>query len=392
MDRFDPVVRLRQLNAANDRITSNLLELEGDPTVAMLDAAELRGLTADRWADARRTLAGLFAAHTALKDVLETATLLTARPLLLSGSRLDELEALLEGPSIVVSDVSLRLADRGLLSDSRRVARRTAEQLITDMSAEYDSVKSVVVGVADVWDKVIPRLRAERARSLDLRRLADELGVEDASLAESSNTLREVSEAILSDPLALDVASLDDVSAALDRIEHELTELNDLIADWPDQVGDARALLDRALSVTEACAEAVALASSRVVLEDPVEVPALPNGIADALEQVIARGAEDRVGGGTDLVTWRRATLDRIAEVESVTERCRSLLGQRDDLRARLDAYAAKAARLGLLENPEVVEAFERAHATLYIAPSDLGGAGELVGQYQRLIAQRGES
>jgi hypothetical protein len=392
MDRFDPVGRLRQLKAANDRITSNLLELEGDPTVAMLEAAQLRGLTADRWADARRTLAGLFGAHTALKDVLETATRLTARPLLLSGSRLAELEALLEGPSIVVSDISLRLADRGLLSDSRRVARRTPDQLIADMSAEYDTVKSVVVGVADVWDKIIPRLRAERARSLDLSRLADELGVDDALLAESSHTLREVSEAALSDPLALDIASLDDVSAALESIEHELTELNDLIADWPDQLGDARVLLDRALRATEACAEVVALANSRVVLEDPVEVPALPNGIADALEQVIARGTEDRVGGGADLVTWRRATLDRIAEVEWVTERCRALLGQRDDLRARLDAYAAKAARLGLLENPEVVEAFERAQATLYIAPSDLGGAGELVGQYQRLIAQRGES
>lgn len=392
MDRFDPVARLRQLNAAYDRITSNLLELEGDPTLAMLDAAELRGLTADRWVDARRTLARLFAAHTALKDVLETATRLTARPLLLSGSRLDELETLLEGPSIVVADMALGLADRGLLSDSRRVVRRTADQLIADMAAQYETVKSVVVGVADVWDKVIPRLRAERARSLDLSRLADELGVDDTSLGESSGALRDVSEAVLSDPLALDIAPLDDVSAALDRIEHELTQLNDLIADWPDQIDAARALLDRAIGATEACVEAVALANSRVVLEEPVEAPALPNGIADGLEQVIARGTEDRVGGGTDLVTWRRATLDRIAEVESVTERCRSLLGQRDELRARLDAYSAKAARLGLLENPEVVEAFERAHATLYIAPSDLGGAGEIVGQYQRLIAQRGES
>ena len=86
-------------------------------------------------------------------------------------------------------------------------------------------------------------------------------------------------------------------------------------------------------AATEACAEVVALANSRVVLDDPVEAPALSHGIADALEQVIARGAEDRVDAGRDLVAWRRTVLDRIADVESVTERCRSLLGQRDELR-----------------------------------------------------------
>ena len=247
MDRFDPVVRLRQLNAANDRITSNLLELEGDQTVAMLDAATLRGVTADRWAEARRTLAHLFAAHTALKQVLETATRLTARPLLLSGSRLDELAVLLDGPSIVVSDLSLCLADRGLLSDSHRVVRRTADELIAEMSADYDTVKSVVVHVTEVWDQMIPRLRGERARVLDLTRLSDEFGVDDASLVAASNALRDVSETVLSDPLAVDVARLDAIVAVLDRVEHDLVELRALVTDWPDQVGDARALLDRAL-------------------------------------------------------------------------------------------------------------------------------------------------
>ena len=216
--------------------------------------------------------------------------------------------------------------------------------------------------------------------------------MDDASLVAASNALRDVSETVLSDPLAVDVARLDAIVAVLDRVEHDLVELRALVTDWPDQVGDARALLDRALRATEACAEVVALANSRVVLDDPVEAPALPHGIADALEQVIARGAEDRVDAGPDLVAWRRTVLDRIADVESVTERCRSLLGQRDELRARLDAYSAKAARLELLENPDVVAAFERARAALYVAPSDLDVANELVGRYQRLMAQRGEA
>jgi hypothetical protein len=150
MDRFDPVTRLRELTAANERITSNLLELESDSTVAMLDAADLRGETEARWAEARRILAGLFTAHAALKDLLETAKRLSARPLGLSGSRLDELEALLDGAAIVVSDSSVDLVDRGLLSDSRRVVRRTANQLIGEMSGDFDTVKSTVVRVTAV--------------------------------------------------------------------------------------------------------------------------------------------------------------------------------------------------------------------------------------------------
>ena len=392
MDRFDPVTRLRQLRAANDRITSNLLELEADPTVAMLDAADLRGVTADRWTEARQLLAGLFAAHTALKDVIETATRLTARPLLLTGSRLEELEALLNGSSIVVSDTSLGLADRGLLSESRRVVRRTADQLIDEMSIMYDTVKSIVVRVTDVWDCLIPRLRSERARSLDLIRLGEELGVDDASVAGASSLLRELSEGVLSDPLAVDVTQLDEVSAAFDRREHDLGELHALATDWPDHVRAARALLEAAVRATEACADAVALADSRVVQEDPIEALPLPVGIADELERAIACGNENRLGGGADLVAWRRATVGRIAELESVTERCRTLVGVRDELRARLDAYSAKAARLRLLESGEVVDAYERARGALYEAPTDLGVAHALVDQYRRVIAVGGDS
>jgi hypothetical protein len=129
-----------------------------------------------------------------------------------------------------------------------------------------------------------------------------------------------------------------------------------------------------------------------VVLEQRLQAPALPAGVADALERVIARGTENRLDGGVALVAWRQATSERVAEVKSLTDRCRALIGERDDLRARLDAYAAKAARLGLLERRDVVDAFDRAHGVLYVAPTDLGAAHDVVDQYQRLISALGES
>src|SRR5262245_9761441 len=95
---FDAAAKLKQLREASDRIASNLLELEGHPTVAMLDAADLCGVTAEQWQGARLLLAGLFAAHTELKDVVEQGTRLSGRGWLLTVDRQRELEQLLMGP------------------------------------------------------------------------------------------------------------------------------------------------------------------------------------------------------------------------------------------------------------------------------------------------------
>jgi hypothetical protein len=312
--------------------------------------------------------------------------------LLLTASRIDELEKLIRGTSVVVSDTSRSLADRDLLSDSRCVVRRTPEQLIAEMCADYDAVKCVVVRVAAVWDQVIPRLRAERARSLELSRVADDLEVDDASLVASSNALPELSEAVLGDPLAFDLAQVEQLGAAFDGIERRLADWHAVVTDWPLHVREARVLLGRAIEATDACDAVVALANSRVALDEPLEPLELPQGIADALERIVRRGGDDRLGRGSELVAWRSGLDERITELESLTRRCRSLIDERDELRARLDAYSAKAARMGLLEQAAVVEAFERARDALYAAPTDLGTAHELVREYQRLVGVGGVS
>jgi hypothetical protein len=68
------------------------------------------------------------------------------------------------------------------------------------------------------------------------------------------------------------------------------------------------------------------------------------------------------------------------------------LIRERDDLRARLDAYAARAERLNALEHPDVVDAFERDRVVLYSAPTDLAVALDLVARCQRLLAMGGDS
>jgi hypothetical protein len=63
------------------------------------------------------------------------------------------------------------------------------------------------------------------------------------------------------------------------------------------------------------------------------------------------------------------------------------MIAERDDLRARLDGYRAKAAALGLLEYPVVVSAYEQARSILYTAPTDVAAARDLVVAYQNTLS-----
>jgi hypothetical protein len=389
MDRFDPVARVRELTEASDRIGSNLLELESNATVALLDAADLSGETGDRWDAARRTLDGLFTAHASLKDVIEQARPLAGRGWLLSGLKLDELRTVLDGASIVVADTTMRLAERDLLSNSRVVVRQTADELIAEMSASYAEVKSVVVGVATVWDALIPRLRCERQRFLELTRSADDVGLHLPGLAAAERTLRDVSESVLSDPLAVDLACLDSIVAAFDFADLELAEFRSLPESCADRVDAARALLDEAQRLIADCGEAVRRVSSRIVLREPLEVVALPSGITEWFDRFERDANETGEASAGELIAWNRRLDQVVGEVHAVSTRCRLLFAEREDLRARLSAYLAKAERLGALEDNVLDRTYEEARSALYTAPSDLDVAHDLVRRYQQQLSTR---
>ena len=192
---------------------------------------------------------------------------------------------------------------------------------------------------------------------------------------------------VLSDPLAVDADRLDEIANAFERVENELAELRALQTGWPDRVAEARDLLARARRAADACAEAAAHTNSRIVVDEPVRSVAIPSELVASLDSALAVGADDRLSGGAALLVWRQAITACIEQADAVTARCRSLIDERDELRARLDVYAAKADRLRMLEHADAVDAFEAARTSLYTAPTDLRLAAELVATYQRLIA-----
>jgi hypothetical protein len=131
-----------------------------------------------------------------------------------------------------------------------------------------------------------------------------------------------------------------------------------------------------------------ATAIAKVVDAASAPPPALDGALAVELDQVVDLGDAGRWHDAAQHLDRWHVTLRQLADAAAASSTAsRAPLIQRDQLRGRLDAYRAKAHGLGLDEDRDVSEAYERAQAALYAAPADLASANELVEQYHDLLS-----
>ena len=86
----------------------------------------------------------------------------------------------------------------------------------------------------------------------------------------------------------------------------------------------------------------------------------------------------------------RVAVADTTGALRNAADAAVGLVERRSELRGRFDAYRAKAARLGVVERPDVLAAGERVHDLLWTRPCDLAAATVAVVDYQRLVRDGG--
>jgi hypothetical protein len=380
---------LERLRLAVGRVGSSLLELEEHPTKALLDAAPLRGATASRWAEASRTLAELFAWSTLLRGVLVQATELRGTRRALDAARAAELAILLHGPSIELSDKAVQLEARQLVGTGRIVERCTPEELTQRMGRAFEEVKLVVLAVDEVWDRGVARVAADRAAAAELEsRTARHGGSPAAPLVGLEASLDAIAEELLADPLAIDLARLDDVEAALAQARREIDEVDEIRGDLDARRDTALLLLAELDAAIAAGRDAGEEATAKVAGAEVVEPLPVDCGAAGELDRAVALVAGgDWAVGAAALAHWRQATqelLDRAREIERSN---RAPVAARNELRGRLDAFHAKAGGLGRLEDAELEACFDEARAELYTAPTDLARAADLVRGYQAALA-----
>jgi hypothetical protein len=381
---------LNRLRGAAESISANLLEIELDPDRKLLDATALTGESATRWAQASATLTQLWQWYALLDALLDRAAGLRGARTRLATNQLTELSELLDGASIELSNEQVPLEQRDLLGGSGAARRCTPEELLTRMSVAFDESKTVVAAIGKAWETFTPRLHGARETLDGNAELASALGErEPRELDLARRRLSKLTDALSKNPLSVSAGDIEPLEASLQSIRRDLSSLEEVRHEITQLLGDAHNLLEELRRTARDGREA----SQEVLIKIAAPTVPEPLSLDSTLEAQLEDVAEISRSGA-----WREAR----AALEQWTTRVRSLLEDarriavenrapietRNQLRGLLDAYQAKARRLGLIEDLELSGMFDEARAVLYTAPSDLARAAELLRCYQRTLGE----
>ena len=387
LDEIDPAIR--QLRAAAERVGANLVEIERDPVRQMLDAASLRGETAARWIAARDALVYLFDGHGRVDALVER--ILSVRGTLPSvdARRAAELEALLAGPAVELTTDRVSIADRGLLDASTRVVRCTADELIAHMAQAFEVVKATVVAVGGIWDAAVPRIGATRSVLAAAVTRASGLGGEwSGELAAAQLSLDDLGATLAADPLSVEPLAVDRVEQTVAAIAREIDAAGRLRDELSARIDAGRYLVDELGDAIRSCRELQREVSEKIASCSPAEPVEGGRDLARELEGIVARTRTQQWRTvEREFEAWNAAVHAARVRVERLEAAARATLAQRDELRGRLDAYGAKAAGVGRVEDAQLSRLFDAAQAALFTAPTDLERADALVRRYQDAVA-----
>ncbi len=386
LDEIDPAIR--QLRAAAERVGANLVEIERDPVRQMLDAASLRGETAVRWIAARDALVYLFDGHGRVDALVERILSVRGTFPSVDPRCAPELEALLAGPAVELTTDRVSIADRGLLDASTRVVRCTADELIAHMTQAFEVVKATVVAVGGVWGEAVPRIGATRSVLAAAVTRASGLGGEwSGELAAAQLSLDDLGDMLAADPLSVEPFAVDRVEQTVAAIAREIDAAGRLRDELSDRIDAGRHLVDELGAAIRSCREAQREVSEKIASCSPAEpVDGRPD-LARELEGIVARTQTQQWRTvEREFEAWNAAAHAARVRVERLESDARATLAQRDELRGRLDAYGAKAAGVGRVEDAQLSRLFDAAQAALFTAPTDLERADALVRRYQDAV------
>ena len=370
---------VRQLAGALAQIRDDLVDVELDPSRALLDQSDLEGLTAARWAVASAMLSQLWEWHRLVDALLERVAKLRGTRARLRSHQIVELSELVQRPSImcVKHDGSTRSQEIAL----------TPAALVQRMSADLREAKGVLAQIDSAWDTLGPRLRAIGEVIAATCEFCGQLGEPEPDDFEPARQgLTALGRRLAKDPLSVRPEDVDALAASAAAARAKLEAIAGLKDRIGEQLADARELLgELRLALNDADA-----AHAEVVVKiaaSPMRAPISVAGSEAQLGQVVEL-AEAAAWGQAwrALVEWTTRAKSLLAQARRIGADSRALIAARDELRGRLGGYEAKARRLGLIEDPEVLRAFECAQEALYTAPTDLEAAEERLLLYQQAL------
>jgi len=379
---------VHKASGERDVIQQNLLDVDASFGKRLLAGAELSGQTKQRWDEAAAVLAGLWELYSDYSAVIDRASEMMTRRL--GASELAEITALMTGPSIQLARPT-PLARRDVADSGHQ--QLTLASAVTHMRRAFAIVTAVVSAAEQVWNEVAGKLdelgtelghATSLAASLGDKALTGELAAAQAELVR----LREV---LNSDPLAMRFGDAVDSSGA-DRLRNKVAAAAVRAADLARLRDGARqrvAAVAAAAAAAHAAREDAAAACQRAAAKITA-VPAAPADRTDlsariaALDTLLAAGRWTRLSSELDLL--ERELTSATSFFRDTERTVTGLLSRRDELRGLLDAYRAKAARLGATEDPGLAARYDYARELLWTAPCDLTAAADAVNRFQQAV------
>ncbi|WP_081236462.1 hypothetical protein [Streptomyces viridosporus] len=411
MDRDEVDRALARLGAEHEAIETSLLALQDHAGRRLLEGARLTGLTQERWTAAESAITLLWTYFDAYTDALRTARDIRARRRWSSREDLVELTELLRGECVTVAGSAAATANAPAPDGSRgRLSERySLAALVERMNELYASSLDVVVAADVVWSALPARIDLLAAELQRTHKLAHSVGVRPGEhpagddLERITRTLTRLRERVISDPLAFwqsargssapgggrpDTTVYDREARALEDVRREIDAVLTVRQDAEKRIVRLRDVLSRA---DRTLAEARTARGEVLAKIAATEVPVV-SGPPTALQEQLSTAAEYRRHAQWHRLSPLLESLEQKAEDELLRAResltaVTAPLAVRAELRGRLDAYKAKAARLGLAEDPVLVERYEKARRMLWSAPCDLRAAERAVLRYQQAAA-----
>ena len=354
-------------------MSATLIELESHPGLEHLRRYPPTGVTGQRWAVVEKSLAQLWEDLGRMTSIVDAA-----RSLRVARSRPDdadrrELTRWLRGRPLEVSRERIPLAQRTITGPAETVESVGLADTADRMRADYPAVIEFLDAV-DRVDSMIANGLVPIQKRLD----AD--GISGPKELADLLTVSAV------DPLSLTAHDVDQrIASIADRVQRrstELTELADLQANWPAALAATALQLDALRAATQRAALAQTNAQRSVLTSPlPSHGDAEP-GLRAALECITAQDS-------AALLSLRRRIDAAITVAGRDEELAQGLLDRRTELTGRLTAYQAKAARLGLGEDPDVLAAGRIAAGLLSRRPCDIRVVARAIVDFQQLIREK---
>jgi hypothetical protein len=390
--------------AERDTIQANLMDLDASFGKRLLAGAKLAGETKRRWEAATAAMTTLWETFSAYSAVVDRAAAILADGSRVTGPKLAELTTLLNGSSVRLARASSAVARGDLTGKAETEVTPTAA--VREMRRAFADVADLVAAAENVWNAIADQLQQVAADLAAARQRTDGLadpGLTEA-LTQAEAELGQLRDLLNADPLAFclgkqgNPGNLGNRGGQVDTAR--LERLRQRAAAAVSKAGEVAALRDNADQRISAVATTVSAA--RQAWQDAMAARERAAGrIATALlaQPPGVRGLADQLAALDTLKAagrWPRlaSELDRLEEqAAAVAKGCREaeqqateLMDRRDELRGLLDAYQARAAKLGGAEDMELDARYDRARDLLWTAPCDLSAAADAVTGYQQAV------